>query len=109
MARAATARAAAPAPRRAPQRPAPRRSPAPARRRPATRPAPRRKAQLQPRGRRSKAAARLAAIPRSPFVDRLLTGRIWIVLLAVLLAGIVTANVSLLEMNSGIAQTTETV
>src|SRR6185503_19101175 len=100
MARAATARAAAPAPRRAPQRPAPRRSPAPARRRPATRPAPRRKAQLQPRGRRAKAAARLAAIPRSPFVDRLLTGRIWIVLLAVLLAGIVTANVSLLEKNS---------
>jgi cell division protein FtsL len=109
MARAATARAAVTAPRRAPQRPAPRRSPAPARRRPATRPAPRRKAQLQPRGRRAKAAARLAAIPRSPFVDRLLTGRIWIVLLAVLLAGIVTANVALLEMNAGIAQTTEKV
>ena len=109
MARAATARAAVAAPSRAPQRTAPRRSPAPARRRPAARPAPRRKAQLQPRGRRSKAAARLAAIPRSPFVDRLLTGRVWIVLLAVLLAGIVTANVALLEMNAGIAQTTEKV
>ena len=109
MARAATARAAVTAPRRAPQRTAPRRSPAPARRRPATRPAPKRKAQLQPRGRRAKAAARLAAIPRSPFVDRLLTGRVWIVLLAVLLAGIVTANVALLEMNAGIAQTTEKV
>ena len=103
-ARAATA----PAPRRAPARPAPRRKPAQPRRG-TTRPAPKRRAQARPSGRRAKAAARLAAIPRSPFVDRLLTGRIWIVLLAVLLAGIVTANVSLLEMNSGIAQTTEKV
>ena len=103
-ARAATA----PAPRRAPARPAPRRKPAQPRRG-TTRPAPKRRATARPAGRRAKAAARLAAIPRSPFVDRLLTGRIWIVLLAVLLAGIVTANVSLLEMNSGIAQTTEKV
>jgi cell division protein FtsL len=103
-ARAATA----PAPRRAPARPAPRRKPATPRRG-TTRPAPKRRVQARPQGRRAKAAARLAAIPRSPFVDRLLTGRIWIVLLAVLLAGIVTANVSLLEMNSGIAQTTEKV
>ena len=103
-ARAATA----PAPRRAPARPAPRRKPATPRRGTA-RPAPKRRVQARPQGRRAKAAARLAAIPRSPFVDRLLTGRIWIVLLAVLLAGIVTANVSLLEMNSGIAQTTEKV
>jgi cell division protein FtsL len=42
-------------------------------------------------------------------VDRLLTGRVWIVLLAVLLAGIVSANVALLEMNAGIARTTEKV
>ena len=103
-ARAATA----PAPRRAPARPAPRRKPATPRRG-TTRPAPKRRARARPQGRRAKAAARLAAIPRSPFVDRLLTGRVWIVLLAVLLAGIVTANVSLLEMNSGIAQTTEKV
>ncbi len=102
-ARAATA----PAPRRAPTRPAPRRKPATPRRG-TTRPAPRRKAQA-PAGRGAKAAARLAAIPRSPFVDRLLTGRVWIVLLAVLLAGIVTANVALLEMNAGIARTTEKV
>ena len=102
-------RAAAPRrPRRAPQRPAPRRSPAP-RRRPAKRPAARGAEAHQPAGRRAKAAARLAAIPRSPFVDRLLTGRVWIVLLAVLLAGIVSANVALLEMNAGIAQTTEKV
>jgi cell division protein FtsL len=52
---------------------------------------------------------RLAAIPRSPFVDRLLTGRAWIVLVAGLLAGIVFANVALLEMNAGIARTTEQV
>jgi cell division protein FtsL len=103
-ARAATA----PAPRRAPQRTPPRREPAPVR--PGTaRPAPRRRARTRPTGRRAKAAARLAAIPRSPFVDRLLTGRVWIVLLAVLLAGIVFANVALLEMNAGIAHTTEKV
>ena len=101
-ARAATA----PAPRRAPARPAPRRKPATPRRG-TMRPAPRRR--VQPQGRGAKAAARLAAIPRSPFVDRLLTGRIWIVLLAVLLAGIVFANVALLEMNAGIARTTEKV
>jgi cell division protein FtsL len=103
-ARAATA----PAPRRAPVRPAPRRKPAQPRRG-TTRPAPKRRAQARPAGRRAKAAARLAAIPRSPFVDRLLTGRIWIVLLATLLAGIVFANVALLEMNAGIARTTEKV
>lgn len=103
-ARAATA----PAPRRAPARPAPRRKPATPRRG-TTRPAPKRRVQARPQGRRAKAAARLAAIPGSPFVDRLLTGRIWIVLLAVLLAGIVTANVALLEMNHGIAKTTEKV
>jgi cell division protein FtsL len=108
MARAATARVAAPAtaPRRAPQRPARRQ---PVRKAPAKRPAARRRPKAQPVGRRAKAAQRLAAIPRSPFVDRLLTGRVWIVLLAVLLAGIVTANVALLEMNAGIAQTTEKV
>jgi cell division protein FtsL len=103
-ARAATA----PAPRRVPQRTAPRRKPAPPRRG-TTRPAPRRRARAQATGRRAKAAARLAAIPRSPFFDRLLTGRVWIVLLAALLAGIVSANVALLEMNAGIARTTEKV
>ena len=110
MARAATARATAPAPRRAPQRP-PRRAPRPARRTPAKRPpapAARPGARRAPTG-RAKAAARLAAIPHSPFVDRLLTGRAWIVLVAALLAGIVFANVALLEMNAGIARTTEKV
>jgi cell division protein FtsL len=111
MARAATARATAPAPRRAPER-APRRPARPPRRAPATRPAPARPrpaAKRRPVGRRAKAAARLAGIPHSPFVDRLLTGRAWIVLVAVLLAGIVFANVALLEMNAGIARTTEKV
>ena len=108
-ARAATARAAAPAPRRAPQRTAPpRRTPAPPRRGTAQ-PARRPRIQARPVGRRAKVAARLAAIPQSPFVDRMLTGRAWIVLLAVLLAGIVFANVALLEMNAGIARTTKDV
>ena len=107
-ARAATAPAPAPAPRRAPSRPAPRRAPSPPRRG-TTRPAARRRVQPRPVGRRAKLTARLAAIPQSPFVDRLLTGRAWIVLLAVLLAGIVFANVALLEMNAGIARTTEQV
>ena len=110
MARAAAARATAPAPRRAPGRTAPRRKPAPVRRRSTGRTAaPSRSARTRPKGRREKAAARLAAIPHSPFVDRLLTGRAWIVLVAVLLAGIVFANVALLEKNAGIARTTEEV
>jgi len=106
VARTAAARVVAPpVPRRAPQRtPTPRRG-APVRpSRP--RPAPPRR---QPAGRRARVATRLAAIPHSPFVDRLLTGRAWVVLIAVLLAGIVFANVALLEMNAGIARTTEKV
>lgn len=42
-------------------------------------------------------------------MDRLLTGRGWIVLVGVLLAGIVFLNVSLLEMNAGTARTSEQV
>jgi hypothetical protein len=38
-------------------------------------------------------------------LDRLLGGRVWVVLFAVLLAGIVFLNVSLLELNGGIART----
>ena len=110
MARAAAARATAPAPRRAPARPAPRRVPArpaaPRKRTPAARK--RTPAARKPARARS-VPERLAAIPRSPFVDRLLTGRAWIVLVAGLLAGIVFANVALLELNAGIARTTEKV
>jgi cell division protein FtsL len=54
-------------------------------------------------------AQRIAALPHSPFMDRLLTGRGWIVLVGVLLAGIVFLNVSLLEMNAGTARTSEQV
>ena len=109
MARAAAARATAPAPRRAP---APRPAPAP-RRAPqrGTRPAtPRRRTSTARKPARPRTLPqRLAGFPRSPFVERLLTGRTWIVLLAVLLAGIVFANVALLELNAGIARTTEKV
>jgi cell division protein FtsB len=40
-----------------------------------------------------------------PLVDRVLRGPVWVVMLGVLLAGIVFLNVSVLELNRGIAQT----
>jgi cell division protein FtsL len=113
MARAAAAaRAAAPAPRRKPVAAAPARKPAtrtaaPVRRKPAVA-APRRSGR-RAAARRAPLGARLAAIPHSPFVDRLLTGRAWIVLVGGLLAGIVFVNVALLELNAGIARTSEQV
>jgi cell division protein FtsL len=87
MARTATARAAAPAPRRtAPVR----HRPAPARRRPA---------------RRVSGRTAPAPLPRGARVlDKLLTGRIWIGLVGVLLAGIVFFNVDLLQMNRDITR-----
>jgi cell division protein FtsB len=61
------------------------------------------------------ARARPAAAPRPvtrviqsagmPLLDRLLRGRAWVAIVGVLLAGIVFLNVSLLELNRGIAQT----
>jgi cell division protein FtsB len=39
-----------------------------------------------------------------PLVDRLLRGRAWVAIVGVLLAGIVFLNVSLLELNRGIAK-----
>jgi cell division protein FtsL len=83
--RAAPAKRATPAPRRAPGRatPAPRR--APGRATPAQRPA---------------AAQRALALPRGArILDRLLTGRVWIGLVGVLLAGIVFFNVDLMRIN----------
>jgi cell division protein FtsL len=83
MARAATARAAAPAPRRT--------APAPARR--------------PPRRVSGRARPAPASLPRGARVlDALLTGRIWIGLVGVLLAGIVFFNVDLLQMNREITQ-----
>jgi cell division protein FtsL len=86
MGRAATAR-------EAPARPiAPRRAPGPARRR-------------SGRARSAAPAARVATLPRGARVlDALLTGRIWIALIGVLLAGIVFFNVDLLQMNREITQ-----
>jgi cell division protein FtsL len=88
MARAATARATAPAPRRtAPAR----RTPAPARR--------------PPRRVSGRARPVPTPLPRGARVlDTLLTGRIWIGLVGVLLAGIVFFNVDLLQMNREITQ-----
>ena len=114
------ARAAAAATRRPPARPtAPVRPVAPRRRSTAPRPPAREGSAERPAARRAPAAAagirrralatRLSGVPHSPFVERLLTGRAWIVLVAGLLAGIVFANVALLEMNAGIARTTEKV
>jgi hypothetical protein len=40
-----------------------------------------------------------------PLIDRLLRGRGWVVIVGALLAGIVFLNVSVLELNRGIAQT----
>jgi cell division protein FtsL len=52
-----------------------------------------------------KPAGRVAALPRGARVlDALLTGRIWIGLVGVLLAGIVFFNVDLLQMNREITQ-----
>jgi cell division protein FtsL len=102
MARAATARAATPRTRPAGARTAAARArPAPARpAQPARRP-PRRAS-----GRtRAAAAPRAAALPRGARVlDALLTGRAWIALVGVLLAGIVFFNVDLLQMNREITQ-----
>jgi cell division protein FtsL len=54
---------------------------------------------------RTKPAVRAAALPRGARVlDALLTGRIWIGLVGVLLAGIVFFNVDLLQMNREITQ-----
>ena len=54
------------------------------------------------------AAPRVAAVPRGARVlDRLLSGRLWIGLVGVLLAGIVFFNVDLLRMNRDITQMAE--
>jgi cell division protein FtsL len=104
MARAATAPAAAPqptAPRSAraaaPGRAASARQAAPSR---TTAPARRVSGHA-----RARSAARVASLPRGARVlDALLTGRLWIGLIGVLLAGIVFFNVDLLQMNREITQ-----
>jgi cell division protein FtsL len=98
MGRAATAK---PAPTRA--------AAAPARRGPARHTAPSRTTaparRVSGRARPAAPTARPVALPRGARVlDALLTGRIWIGLIGVLLAGIVFFNVDLLQMNREITQ-----
>ena len=98
--RTARAAAAAPAKPRSPRTaPAPRRRSGPAREaRPAAKAAPR-----QPL---TGADVRRALAARgNVFVDRLLRGRLWVVCVGVLLAGIVFLNVGLLQLNDQIART----
>ena len=52
--------------------------------------------------------ARIRALPEHRIVDRLLRSRLWIWALGVLLGGIVTMQVSLLKLNSGISRAVET-
>jgi len=52
--------------------------------------------------------ARVRALPDLRVVDRLLRSRLWIWALGVLLLGIVTMQVSLLKLNSGISRAVET-
>jgi hypothetical protein len=51
---------------------------------------------------------RVRALPDHKLVDRLLRSRLWIWALAVALLGIVTMQVSLLKLNSGISRAVET-
>jgi hypothetical protein len=77
---------------------------APPRRRPAAVPRPSRRAEL-PRG--ARALAWLRALPDHRLLDRLIGGRIWIVLLGTLLVGIVTMQLTLLRLNAGIGRAVE--
>jgi cell division protein FtsL len=100
MGRAATARAAAPRAKAAPARRAPARHTAP-RRSPAAPGRTRTRRRASGPGQ----ATRGATLPRGArILDALLTGRIWIGLIGVLLAGIVFFNVDLLQMNREITQ-----
>jgi cell division protein FtsL len=93
--------------------------PRPARRRPAGRgPARRRSARPRPKRRivpRRRTASTGAALLRLPgrsasgFLDRLVRGRAWVLLIGVLLVGIVFLNVHLLQLGGGIATVSERV
>jgi hypothetical protein len=50
---------------------------------------------------------RLRALPEHRMVDRLLRGRVWIWLIAIMLGGIVTMQVSMLKLNAGISHDVE--
>jgi len=89
------ARGRAAAPQRAP------RPQAPTRRRPVAVPRPARRRDLT---RGARLLAWLRALPDHRLVDRLLGGRVWIVLIGTLLVGIVTMQLSLLKLNAGIGR-----
>ncbi|HKG03373.1 MAG TPA: hypothetical protein VKB03_09330 [Conexibacter sp.] len=83
---------------------------------PATRPstAPRQRPRPVPRPARrpdlplgARVLAWVRALPDHRLLDRLIGGRIWIVLLGTLLVGIVTMQLSLLRMNAGIGRAVE--
>ncbi len=97
-ARAAAAAAAVALPRHAPQ------PSAPPRRRPAVVPRPARRPNL-PLG--ARALAWLRELPDHRLLDRLISGRVWIVLLGTLLVGIVTLQLTLLRLNAGIGRAIE--
>lgn len=95
--RVAAAAAAVALPQRAPvPLPAPRRRPAPV-----TRPSRR----DLPGG--ARALAWLRALPDHRLLDRLIGGRVWIVLICTLLVGIVTMQLTLLKLNAGIGRAVE--
>jgi hypothetical protein len=107
---AAAAPAVRPAPRRAPRtqpQPRPRRVSGPAR--PVKRPgAPRPGAAAQAdTGLALGVLAALRGVSRHRLLDRLIAGRTWIALLAFALIGIVTLQLGLLELNSGIGRALE--
>lgn len=53
------------------------------------------------------ALRRLGALPESPWLDRLLKGRLWIGIIAVGLIGLVFMQVSLLKINAGMGRAVE--
>src|SRR4051794_26853558 len=76
--------------------------------RPAPAPARRKSGAAKPRRATRPAASPVARVLNSrgmPLVDRILRGPGWVVMLGALLAGIVFLNVSVLELNRGIART----
>ncbi len=77
---------------------------APPRRRPTAVPRPARRPDL-PLG--ARALEWLRALPDHRLLDRLISGRIWIVLLGTLLVGIVTLQLTLLRLNAGIGRAIE--
>lgn len=95
---AAVAQAAAALPLRDP-------APAPARPRRAPRAVPRPSRRDLPR--RARIAGWVRALPDHRLLDRLIGGRIWIVLVCTLLVGLVTLQLSLLKLNAGIGAAVE--